>query len=93
VLKTELSADEKVTLIEETSNQLFVWNIINICAVTIISTSRAFDSTFYVKNFTSIIKDVRCKKIRTLRLNFIPATGIVRGFYGMKGTSLQRCKF
>jgi hypothetical protein len=60
MLKTEQLTNEKVTLIKETSNQLFVWNIINIFAVTIISTSRAFDSTFYVKNFTSLIKDVRC---------------------------------
>jgi hypothetical protein len=60
VLKTEQSTNEKFSLIKETSNQLFVWNIINIFAVTIVSTSRAFDSTFYVKNFTSLIKDVRC---------------------------------
>jgi hypothetical protein len=46
VLKTEQSANEKVSLINETSNHLFVWNIINICAVTIISTSGALDSTF-----------------------------------------------
>jgi hypothetical protein len=88
VLKTEQLANEKVTLINETTNQLFVQTIINIFAVAIILTSRAFDSTFYVKNFTSVIKDVRCMYVRTLRLNFIPATGIVHGFCGIGETSL-----
>jgi hypothetical protein len=60
VLKTGQLTNEKVTLIKETSNQLFVWDIINIFAGTIISTLRAFDSTFYFKNFTSLIKDVCC---------------------------------
>jgi hypothetical protein len=60
VLKTEQLANEKVTLIDKTSNQLFVQTITNIFAVAIILTSRAFDRTFLGENFTSVIKDVRC---------------------------------
>jgi hypothetical protein len=51
VLETEHSANEKVTLINDTSNQLFVQNIINIFAVAIILTSQAFDSTFLCQKF------------------------------------------
>jgi hypothetical protein len=51
VLKTEQLTNQKVTLIKETSNQLFVWNIDNIFAVAIISTSRASDSTFSGQKF------------------------------------------
>jgi hypothetical protein len=51
VLKTEQSANEKVTLSKETSNQLFVQNIINIFAVSLISASGAFDSTFLCQKF------------------------------------------
>jgi hypothetical protein len=51
VLKTEQSANEKVTLITETSNQLFVANIINLFAVAIILTSQAFDTTFLRQKF------------------------------------------
>jgi hypothetical protein len=46
VLKIEQLANGKVALINKTSNQLFGQNIINIFAVAIILTSRAFDSTF-----------------------------------------------
>jgi hypothetical protein len=88
VLKTKQSANEKVTLINETSNQLLFKNIINIFAVTIILTSRVFCSTFYIKNFTSVIKDVRSIQFMTLRHNFIPAAGIVQGFYVIGETSL-----
>jgi hypothetical protein len=83
VLKTKQSADMKVTLINETSNQLFVQNSINIFAVANILTSLAFDSTFYFNNFTSVIKDVRCKQFRMLGFKFIRATGIVQGFCGI----------
>jgi hypothetical protein len=55
MLKTELSYNEKVSLINETSNQLFVQNIINIFAVAIISILTAL---FYVENFASFVKDV-----------------------------------
>ena len=51
MLKTEQLATEKVTLINEMSNQLFAQNIINIFAVAIILTSRAFDSTFSGQKF------------------------------------------
>jgi hypothetical protein len=51
VLKAEQLADEKVTLMNETLNQMFVWNIINIFAVTIISSLRAFDSTLSCQKF------------------------------------------
>jgi hypothetical protein len=56
----EESANEKVTSNNETSNELLVQNIINIFAVAIILTLRAFDNTFYVENFTSVIKHVCC---------------------------------
>jgi hypothetical protein len=58
VLKTEQSANEKITLIHETSNQLFAQNIINIFAVANILTSRAIDTLFHVPKFTSVIKHV-----------------------------------
>jgi hypothetical protein len=45
VLETEQLASEKVTLINLTSNQLFVQNIITIFLAANILTSRAFDST------------------------------------------------
>jgi hypothetical protein len=51
VLKTEQLANQKVNLINETLNQLFVQNIINIFAVANILTSRAFDSTFLCQKF------------------------------------------
>jgi hypothetical protein len=49
MLKTEQSASEKITLISETSDQLVVQNIINIFALAIVLTSRAFNSTFMSK--------------------------------------------
>jgi ethanolamine transporter EutH len=90
VLKTEQSANEKVTLINETSNQLFVRTIINTFAVAIILTSRAFDSTFLCQKFYKRYKrrSLYVQLGRYLRLNFIPATGIVQGFCCIGETSL-----
>jgi hypothetical protein len=42
---------------------------------------------FYVKNFTSLINDVRCMMIRILRPNFIPAREIVQGFIVLEPSS------
>jgi hypothetical protein len=51
VLKAEQSANEKVTLINETSDQLFVKNVINKFAIANILTSRAFDNSFLCRKF------------------------------------------
>jgi hypothetical protein len=89
VLKTEQSANEKVTLGKETSNQLFVQNIINIFAVTIILTSGAFDSTFLCQKFYKHHKRPSLYITWDVKgLTFIPATGIVQDFCGIGETPL-----
>jgi hypothetical protein len=81
VLKTEQLINEKVTLIKEMSNQLFVLYIINFLQLLSFQLCEHLTALFYVKSFTSLIKDVGCIYIRILQLTFISATGIVQGLY------------